>query len=169
MPHDSIVGRILDHKEKTTVVLSLEKGIYQHDIFSWQVFQTDLVRLEKNTQISEDIKGALDSWLTTTTSMQRKIFIDSVFELFYSTDANTFGDMTTTLMANIIKILKKYKEISKEEKNEMGEMIAIFVKAYFLIIKEREKEKFKFGKKQLDISLNNEITYKIKESEENGI
>ena len=48
-------------------------------------------------------------------------------------------------------------------------MIAIFVKAYFLIIKEREKEKFKFGKKQLDISLNNEITYKIKESEENGI
>lgn len=169
LPQDSIVGRILDHKEKTTVVLSLEKGIYQHDIFSWQVFQTDLVRLEKNTQISEDIKGALDSWLTTTTSMQRKIFIDSVFELFYSTDANTFGDMTTTLMANIIKILKKYKEISKEDKKAIGEMIAIFVKAYFLIIKEREKEKFKFGKKQLDISLNNEITYKIKESEENDI
>ena len=27
LPQDSIVGRILDHKEKTTVVLSLEKGI----------------------------------------------------------------------------------------------------------------------------------------------
>ena len=47
-----------------------------------------------------------------------------------------------------------------------------YTKATYEIIvrdKEREKEKFKFGKKQLDISLNNEITYKIKESEENGI
>ena len=147
LPQDSVIGRILDHKEKTTVVLSLEKGLYQHDIFSWQVLQTDLVRLEKNTQISEDIKETLDSWLTSTTNMQRKIFIDSVFELFYSTDANNFGDMTTTLMSNIIKILKKYKEISKEDKKIMGEMISIFVKAYFSVLKEKESKVFNFGKK----------------------
>lgn len=147
LPQDSVIGRILDHKEKTTVVLSLEKGLYQHDIFSWQVLQTDLVRLERNTQISEDIKETLDSWLTSTTNMQRKIFIDSVFELFYSTEANSFGDMTTTLMSNIIKILKKYKEISKEDKKIMGEMISIFVKAYFAVLKEKESKVFNFGKK----------------------
>lgn len=147
LPQDSVIGRILDHKEKTTVVLSLEKGLYQHDIFSWQVLQTDLVRLERNTQISEDIKETLDSWLTSTTNIQRKIFIDSVFELFYSTDANSFGDMTTTLMSNIIKILKKYKEISKEDKKIIGEMISIFVKAYFSVLKEKESKVFNFGKK----------------------
>ncbi len=147
LPQDSVIGRILDHKEKTTVVLSLEKGIYQHDIFSWQVLQTDLIKLEKNTQISEDIKETLDSWLTSTTNMQRKIFIDSVFELFYSTDANSFGDMTTALMSNIIKILKKYKEISKEDKKIMGEMISIFVKAYFSVLKEKESKVFNFAKK----------------------
>lgn len=147
LPQDSVIGRILDHKEKTTVVLSLEKGIYQHDIFSWQVLQTDLIKLEKNTQISEDIKETLDSWLTSTTNMQRKIFIDSVFELFYSTDANSFSDMTTALMSNIIKILKKYKEISKEDKKIMGEMISIFVKAYFSVLKEKESKVFNFAKK----------------------
>lgn len=147
LPQDSVIGRILDHQEKTTVVLSLEKGLYQHDIFSWQVLQTDLVRLERNTQISEDIKETLDSWLTSTTNIQRKIFIDSVFELFYSTDANSFGDMTTTLMSNIIKILKKYKEISKEDKKIMGEMISLFVKAYFSVLKEKESKVFNFGKK----------------------
>ncbi len=147
LPQDSVIGRILDHKEKTTVVLSLEKGIYQHDIFSWQVLQTDLIKLEKNTQISEDIKETLDSWLTNTTNMQRKIFIDSVFELFYSTDANSFGDMTTALMSNIIKILKKYKEISKEDKKIMEEMISIFVKAYFSVLKEKESKVFNFAKK----------------------
>ena len=162
LPQDSVIGRILDHKEKTTVVLSLEKGLYQHDIFSWQVLQTDLVRLERNTQISEDIKETLDSWLTSTTNMQRKIFIDSVFELFYSTDANSFGDMTTTLMSNIIKILKKYKEISKEDKKIMGEMISIFVKAYFSVLKEKESKVFNIGKKH-EIIVKNTLPEEIQD------
>lgn len=146
---DSVIGRVLNHKEKITVVQSVQKGLWQHDIYSWQVLKTNPITLEKNTQISEDIKNALNTWLDETTNEQRKIFIDSIFELFYSTEAETFGEISATLMQNIIKILRKYTEISKEDRKTITEMITIFVKAYFSVIKERETIKIKQGKEIL--------------------
>ena len=146
---DSVIGRVLNHKEKITVVQSVQKGLLQHDIYSWQVLKTNPITLEKNTQISEDIKNALNTWLDETTNEQRKIFIDSIFELFYWTEAETFGEISATLMQNIIKILKKYTEISKEDRKTITEMITIFVKAYFSVIKERESIKIKQGKEML--------------------
>ena len=46
IPQDSVVGRLLNHKEKMTITLSIEKGILQHDIFSWQVLKDDLCHSE---------------------------------------------------------------------------------------------------------------------------
>ena len=89
IPQDSIIGRVLYHKEKTTIVLSLEKGILEHDIFTWQILKNDLVRLARNTETSEMINKTLIEWVETTTNEQREILIDAIFELFYSTDANS--------------------------------------------------------------------------------
>ena len=142
LPQDSIIGRILERKEKTTVVLSIEKGIYQHDIYSWQVFKNDITKLEKNTQTSEDIRKTLTNWLNDTTIEQRKIFIDSVFELFYSTQANTFEDISNNLSTSIPKILKSYNEISKEDKKLITKMLQTFAKIYLDVIKEKENNRW---------------------------
>lgn len=73
----------------------------------------------------------LTSWLANTSNEQRKIFIDTVFELFYSTEAKTFGEISQNLMNNISTILKKYGEISKEDKKIITAMIKLFVKEGF--------------------------------------
>lgn len=137
IPQDSIIGRILNHKEKTTVVLSTEKGILQHDIFSWQVLKDDLIKLEKNTEASEDIDRTLTEWLETTTTEQRKMFIDLVFELFYSTDADTFIDLSENFHDNLPKILKKYGEISTKDKKMITKMLKLMMVSYMNIIKEK--------------------------------
>ena len=138
IPQDSIIGRLLNHKEKITIALSIEKGILQHDIYSWQVLKDDLIRLEKNTKTSEIIDETLTNWLNTTTSEQRKIFVDTVFELFYSTDASTFGEISKSLSTNIPKILRKYGEISQDDKKIIIDMIKILTTSYINIVKERE-------------------------------
>jgi len=162
LPQDSVIGRILHRKEKTTVVLSIEKGIYQHDIYSWQVFKNDLTRLDKNTQASEDISKALTNWLNDTTQEQRKIFIDSVFELFYSTEANTFADISGTLSTSVPKILKSYNEISKEDKKLITQMLQTFAKLYIEVIREKENDRFN----NLKEHYKNERKKKLEEFEE---
>lgn len=142
IPQDSIIGRLLNHKEKKTVVLSTEKGILQHDIYSWQVQKDDVIKLEKNTNISEDIDKTITDWLETTTPEQRKIFIDLVFELLYSTEANTFVEIYNNLSMNIPKILKRYGKISPEDKKIMTKMLKLMVSSYMNIVKEKGNVKF---------------------------
>ncbi len=151
IPQDSIIGRLLNHKEKKTVVLSTENGILQHDIYSWQVLKDDLIKLEKNTNISEDVDKTITDWLETTTPDQRKIFIDLFFELFYSTEANTFGEIYSNLSMNIPKILKRYGEMSSEDKKVMTKMLKLMFSSYMNIVKEKGNVKFSTMKEKYNM------------------
>ena len=149
IPQDSVVGRILYHKEKITVVLSKEKGIYQHDIYSWQIKQSEIITVEKNTETSENINTTIIDWLENTTPAQRKIFADSLFELFYSTDVNTFSDIKKSMSSSVPKILKKYSELMEDDKKTMTAMIKVFALSYMSVVKEKETSKFKNKKDEL--------------------
>ena len=140
IPQDSIIGRLLNHKEKITVVLSVEKGIYQHDIYSWQVLDREIIKEEKNTDNSENVNKTITNWLEITSNEQRKIFIDSLFEIIYSTEANTFGEITFS--KSIPKMLQKYKTISPEERKSITNMLKVFAVSYFNVIKDSQINKF---------------------------
>ena len=162
IPQDSIIGRVLNHKEKTTIALSLEKGILEHDIFSWQVFRDDLIKVEKNTESSENIDKTLTNWVENTTNEQRKIFIDIIFDLFYSTNANTFGEIVKDLKGNIPKMLKKYGQLSKNDKKVLTDMVIKLVKTNMIVIKDSNVKKI-INKKDEYLTLGKE---KISELDE---
>ena len=131
MPQDSVIGRIMEHEEKCLISQSIEKGIYQHDIYSWQVMGTDMIYSAELTNTSEAINKTITNWLENTTNEQRKIFIDTVFDLFYSTEAKTFGEMSKNLSTNLPIIYKKYEQISSEDKKIATDITKLFVKTYF--------------------------------------
>ena len=145
IPQDSIIGRIMDRQEKYEVVQSIEKGIYQHDIYSWQVVRNKLVKLESVTTSSEIMNSTLQEWLKNSTPEQRKIFFDGVFEIFYSTSARTFGEIS---VKNLPKIFATYREIPEHDKKIIMNMLKLFGKTYFNNYKNTESEKLnkKFSK-----------------------
>ena len=96
IPQDSIIGRIMEHEEGYEVIESTEKGIYQHDIYSWKILRDKMVKLKNVTKSSETMSETMRVWLKDTTPEQRKIFFDSIFEIFYSTSANTFSEISST-------------------------------------------------------------------------
>ena len=142
IPQDSVIGRIMNHEEKCTIALSNEKGIYQHDIYSWQVMGTDLVKSENLTNSSEIINATLNDWLRETTNEQRKIFFDGIFELFYATEANTFHEISQSLSKNMVKILSAYKEISDDDRKMIFSMLKLFGRAYMAILKQKGSDRF---------------------------
>ena len=130
-PQDSVIGRIMNHEEKCLIVLSSEKGIYQHDIFSWQVVGTEPIYSAELTKASETINNTISNWLEKTTIEQRKIFIDNIFDLFYSTEAKTFREMSKNMTTNLPIIYRKYEEMSPEDKKTAIQMTKLFAKTYF--------------------------------------
>ena len=142
LPQDSIIGRIMTHEEKCTISQSIEKGIYQHDIYSWQVLGKNLVKANSLTESSEAFSKALTEWIDTTTNEQRKLFFDGIFEIIYSTDANRFRDIQKNLSENMPKIFKTYKAMPEEERKTIMEMTKLFIKNYLNNIKVQQTSKF---------------------------
>ena len=143
IPQDSVIGRLLYHKEKMAVAYSLEKGILQHDIFSWEVLKDDLIYSSKSTDGSEVVDQTLTTWFEETTNEQRKIVVDTVFDLLYSTDSETFEDLSKNFAKKIPTIMKKYGEISKEDKDIIIQTIKMMLGTYIDIVKAKETKKIK--------------------------
>ena len=142
IPQDSIIGRILEHEEKYEVVQSFETGIYQHDIYSWQVKGANMVKVDTVTDSSELMNETIREWLENTTPKQRKIFFDGVFEILYSTEAKTFGEIN--IIKSIPTIIKTYIDISEKDRKIIIKMLKIFIKTYFINLKESEFAKHDF-------------------------
>lgn len=135
IPQESIIGRLLCHKEKMTICESNEKGILQHDIYSWHIFKDEFVKLNKNTKVSEYINNTVIEWLKTTTRKQREIFIDAIFELFNGIGVDSFSEILSSITVSVPKILKKYNMLTDEEKKAMTEMIKKFIVSYFNVLR----------------------------------
>ena len=134
IPQDSVIGRIMEHEEGYEVVQSTEKGIYQHDIYSWQVERDRMIKLKSTTKSSETINDTMRNWLENTTPEQRKVFFDGIFDIFFSTSANTFSEISW--MKNAPKIFEAYREFSEDDRKTILSMLKLFGKAYFESLKE---------------------------------
>ena len=142
IPQGSVIGRLLEHEEEYKVVSSNNKGLYQHDIYSWNVLKDDLVMLSKVTDSSEFINQSIKTWLKNTDENQRKIFVDCIFELLYSSNTSTFRELSKVWMSKIPDFLSTYKSISKEDREVVNDMLKDFINAMNYVFKEKSKSKF---------------------------
>ena len=142
IPQDSVIGRLLEHEEEYKVASSNNKGLYQHDIYSWNVLKDNLVMLDSVTDSSEFINQSIRQWLKNTDEGQRKIFVDCIFELLYSSDAITFRELSKVWVSKIPMFLNTYKSISKEDKETVSKMLKEFSSAMSHVFFETSKTKF---------------------------
>ena len=86
IPQSSIVGRLLEHEEE------YQKGVMQHDIYSWEIEPTKLIRIPTVTNNSEIFNGIVSDWLKNTTPEQRENFINIIYEIILETQAQKTSD-----------------------------------------------------------------------------
>lgn len=131
IPQSSIIGRLMNHREKYTVVESTQKGIMQHDLYSWQILGNSFIYSNELTNRSEFIDKTIKGWLEDIKPAKRKDVIDVVFEILSATEAQTFKDLKSNLFVNAKMILTSYKNID----NDTKEMIWQTLNALFKIAK----------------------------------
>ena len=129
IPQSSIFGRLLEHEEKYTIVTSDQYTFMQHDIFSWRINNQQIEKSDKVTAGSNFMNETVRNWLKTTSPKQREHFINTLYEIVTKTKAKTFKEFTAEWTKNVGIILKSYKDISYEDKKEIGKMILTFFTA----------------------------------------
>ena len=123
IPQSSILGRLMNHKEKYTIVESVQRGIMQHDLYSWQVLGKEFVTLKKLTNESEFIDKTIKDWLENVEPEKREQVIDAVFEILNTTEAQTMKELKANWFANAKTILGTYKNIDSDTKEMVWQTV----------------------------------------------
>ncbi|MBQ9876056.1 MAG: DUF2974 domain-containing protein, partial [Campylobacter sp.] len=142
IPQDSIIGRLLNHKEKFKVVKSSQKGLLQHDIFSWQVLRSDFI-YAKSTKTSRNIDKALSAFLVTASDEELKIAIDTAFRILYASNAESFNEILSNLPTSLSNMLREYGKISSEQKKNIIKIATEIILLYIGILRKQNRAKFK--------------------------
>lgn len=138
-PQNSIVGRFLYQKEfDYTLIQSSKKGIYQHDLYSWQLLGKEFICAEAFDRQSEIIENAINDFLEKISPSQRRECVDVIFEVLSSTNEETFHDLSNNWLKNTSVMIKSISKVDSAERKVILDSIKAFLNAVFDELKEAD-------------------------------
>ncbi|MCR5330214.1 MAG: DUF2974 domain-containing protein [Lachnospiraceae bacterium] len=124
IPQSSIVGLLLEHKEKYRVVYSSAKGRKQHNIYTWGILGGDFVGEKSLSGSGIRTNEAINSWITDMSDEKRMKLTDGIYEIIEATQAETLDELFEAKnLFTVMKNLGKMDEETKELVAETGRII----------------------------------------------
>jgi len=106
IPESSVVGLLLSNSMEHQIIKSSSTGIKQHFAYSWEVQRNSFVPAEKLTETSEVIQKALSGWLADFSDEERKIFVDSVFDVIGASEKSTIREINQNKRSSYLAMVK---------------------------------------------------------------
>lgn len=97
VPEYCVIGMLFELDVPYQIVMSSEKGINQHDAFSWQVEGEKFLLCDKLNPQAQYLNKILNKWIEEEDMEHREIFVKQVFDAMESTGANEIGEVTNGL------------------------------------------------------------------------
>ena len=127
VPQSSIVGMLLGHEEKYTIVHSTQtNGILQHSVYTWEVLRDRFSQLETVTSSSRFIDFTLKEWISRMDSHQREAFIDTMYAILTQNNAKTLGELSESPFSTARLVLTSVRHLDEPtRKTVTGAMVAL--------------------------------------------
>lgn len=141
VPQSSVVGMLLEHDDNYYVVQSSQQGLNQHDGFSWQVLGPAFVPAEERSQEGRVNEKAIRGFFANLDDSQRRMFVDAMFEVLGSTNAQTLTELDSDRFKSLTAMAKTFKDLDRESRQVLGEALRTILKASTDNLKEGLEEK----------------------------
>lgn len=130
VPQSSIVGMLLEHEERYTVVKSIRKApLLQHDLYSWELERDRFVRLNKVTDSSKLLNRALKEWIARMDVEQREQFIDAVYQVMTATNAETIRELEDNWLENTKTVMNSLRGLEGSKKRIVVESLYLLAQS----------------------------------------
>lgn len=139
IPQDSIIGSLFYHKEKTTVVESTSFFFMEHDIYSWQVLKDDFIKMNNKLGRNKKLEEAINKYLENTTKEERKIIVDAIYKIISDSKIDNVFDLMKKYPKILPKILMEYKNLNKEQRTRITNLIGALIGASIRNLKKTTK------------------------------
>ena len=130
IPQDSLIGRLLEHREKITVVQSNAKPLLQHDLYTWEIDETQAVR-SKSTKQSDFNDRLITRWIENASEEEREIFVEACFEILKKSQVGNPMQLALAGAKKVPALVGAYKKIDKSQRKAITEMVKKLIAAYY--------------------------------------
>ena len=129
VPQSSVVGMLLEHEEEYMVVHSTRSGLWQHDIYSWEVKRNQFEILDEIDNSSRFVDYTLKAWLKNMSKKEREGFVDALFSIMKGGNYSTLKEMRENWPISGVGMLKGAINLTAEEKMRISEGITLLLKS----------------------------------------
>lgn len=131
VPQDSVIGMLLEHDEDYQVVYSRQKGLQQHNPFSWCVLGNDFCYVRDISSTSRILDNSLREWIMDMTPDEREQLTDILFQLLNRTDAKTVRELAAGGPGTIFQMIQAFGGMSASQRGMMTMHLAELVQKIF--------------------------------------
>ena len=129
VPQSSIVGMLLGHEEKYTIVRSTNSSIWQHDTYSWEIERDRFLRLESVTNGSKFMDYTLKNWMTSLPPERRERFCDAVYTVLSDTKAFTLKELSQNKIETMRRAYSSIKNLDEQSRKDLTYTMKMFFKS----------------------------------------
>ncbi|MDK2807763.1 MAG: hypothetical protein PWP24_497 [Clostridiales bacterium] len=124
VPQSSLIGMLLQNQEEYKVVASTGKGgVGQHDPYTWEIEGTDFVYKDEIHLGTRLFNERLNQWVEELDEKDRSIFVETLYQIVCSTQAETLMDLSEEWKDNALKMVAAFKEIDVDTRRALNKII----------------------------------------------
>lgn len=131
LPEASLIGMLLQHHQEYSVVKSSNRGIMQHEPFSWIVEGDDFAYADQVNTAALHRSIALNKWLSGLSDEERKRIVSVLFHAIEKTNASTLQEFTENWRKSFIAILSAIKNTDPGSKKFLLQAVTELAKLSF--------------------------------------
>ena len=135
VPSSSVVGMLLLHNARYKVIKSSSFSLAQHVTYSWQVTKDGYVPA-KLSKVSQLLQKTLNDWYRNLDEDDLKIYVSTIFNVIYSSKAQTLQDFTKKGLTKTIDMINAMTHLDKDTKAVVIQVFKDLFKAGLNTIKE---------------------------------
>lgn len=124
LPESSIVAVLLEHDIHYKVVRSTNKGLMQHDGYSWEVLGNDFVYGEERTAFGKRTEAIVDRLVSATAPEQRRRLVEALFGILEGTEQDTVSGILGGKRQSLRNRINAYADLPVEVHTILAETLA---------------------------------------------
>ena len=123
IPQYSIIGTLLEHAKEPVIVSSSNKGLIQHDGFSWEIKGAHFIRKKELSKRAETFIQILHKWIDGMNVEQRKILIEDLFAAIEASGYENLSEVQDGGLKSFTAMLKRIENFAPESREMMQELL----------------------------------------------
>lgn len=123
VPENCVIGNLMNPPYEKNVVVAEGNGVYQHDLFNWNVGKSGLIFTDTTTEYSKEMSLKVNNWIEGMPIEQREGVVEELFGIFEKNEIYHFMDLSHLGIKKIILLIMSLRSLSPENREFFGIII----------------------------------------------